>query len=101
MIVAILIGLLLSVVSTYGFSVIVEYALIKHVMDDAIKGLVVSIILGWIITLIWGVYFIGFGTLSMGVAVGGLIGALALAYPGIRRRRNQQRAEAQVAQTFE
>jgi hypothetical protein len=94
-------GFLITAISTYGFSVIIELVAIKHIMDDPVKGLLVSIFVGWVLTIVWQISVFGFSLSGLATDVAGLFGAFALAYPGIRRFRRKQAEENQISQTFE
>ncbi len=102
MLTGIIISALLGGVLIWGLSGIIEWLVVKRVMDNPLHGGVIALIATWALLELTWVQFDGerIGLLPYGLD--GLVIALLISIPALRRRhRHASDARAEIAQTFD
>lgn len=86
----------------WGLSGIVEWLVVKRVMDNPVHGGVISIIATWALLELAWLQFDGERISILPFGLEGLVIALLMSVPALRRRhRRAQESRADIAQTFD
>lgn len=83
----IIFGIFIGGLSIYGTSLLVEWLIIKHVMDNPAHGLVVAITIPFVLGIIYQIFTGSFDTLSIIIGVPAYLLALSFGYPSYLRRK--------------